>query len=676
MDSSFSKNLDQSKPIPAALQNYNLFIEKTVRGERTVYLLNLGYFDTREGAERARRLLTASFPKAVVSEVVKQPVAAAPAEKAPPAKVAAPRAPAGAANAMPVLLDAVVAQQDASAGAANGEQAPKFSLTEINRQAAVLMNKGREGLKALDYAAAIDAFNKLLLLPPNKYSQDAQEWVGVARERAGETAKARAEYELYLKLYTKGDGVARVKRRLAMLPVTGAPGLAEETAEKKEYEITRYGSVSMYYYHGASHVETTATVGNVLSQETLTTTDQSSLVGTLDFTERFRSEEYDNRLVLRDTYTKSFLSDQPSKNKATAAYVELKNRIGDYSGRFGRQSATGGGVLSRFDGALLGYGFMPKFRANLVAGRPADSALSAKQTFYGVSVDLGTFNESWGGSLYAITQQVDSIVDRRAVGGEVRYFDPIRTAYTLVDYDTSYSTLNTFLFQGTVNGAEGVTYNFLLDHRKTPSLQTTNSLLGATTTSIDALLQIMPEADVRALAEARTATSNEIHVGASYPFREKWQLGGDVKLSNVSGTPASGTTTLEGVMPGTAGTGNEWTYTAQAIGSNIFSTRDVSVFSLSYIAGGIYTAQSLSASNRSVFFDKWTMDASWRLYRQNNNSGLRDVRNAPTLKLTYKAKENLSLEAEGGVEITDSSGNGQTTRTNRKFFSLGFRWDY
>ena len=82
------------------------------------------------------------------------------------------------------------------------------------------MAKGRNALQQGDHGIAIDAFNKLLLLPPNKFTQDAQELIGVARERSGQNFKAKLEYEHYLKTYTSGEGVARVKERLA--EITGA----------------------------------------------------------------------------------------------------------------------------------------------------------------------------------------------------------------------------------------------------------------------------------------------------------------------------------------------------------------------------------------------------------------------------------------------------------------------
>ena len=78
------------------------------------------------------------------------------------------------------------------------------------------------------------AFNNVLKLPPNKYSAYAQVWIGIAREKSGQIAKAKLEYELYLKLYPDGADAGWVKARLSKLKAiqpTPPPVLAESAAE-------------------------------------------------------------------------------------------------------------------------------------------------------------------------------------------------------------------------------------------------------------------------------------------------------------------------------------------------------------------------------------------------------------------------------------------------------------
>ena len=96
------------------------------------------------------------------------------------------------------------------------------------------MVQGRDALAAKNNEAAVDALNKLLLLPPNDYTQDGQEWIGVARERAGQPDKAKVEYDLYLRLYPEGDGAARVAQRLNGLSGTGSNGKPMAVSDEKK----------------------------------------------------------------------------------------------------------------------------------------------------------------------------------------------------------------------------------------------------------------------------------------------------------------------------------------------------------------------------------------------------------------------------------------------------------
>jgi len=550
---------------------------------------------------------------------------------------------------------------------------PLAVATDIDKQAAALMLQGRNSLAASDNFAAIDAFNKLLLLPPNDYTQDGQEWVGVARERAGQADKAKLEYELYLKLYTGGEGFERVKARLAKLGSKPTPPsvTAERATTKKQAKQTlAYGSLSMHYYHGASKIDTIAPFNNTLTQSTFSAVDQSALLTSVVATERFISEEYDSRIVFQDTAYANFLPGKTGKNKLNAAYFEVKNKLSDYSARFGRQSSSGSGVMGRFDGAAAGFGLTPSMRVNAVAGQLSDFSADSKPVFYGASIDMGPV------TLYAINQTVDGMLDRRAVGTELRYFEPSRTAFAVLDYDTSYSTLNIAMFQGSFSTSAERTYNLLLDHRRAPYMSTRNALYGATTSSISDLLQIMTEDELRALAATRTGAANMAQLGVTQQISQRWQLGGDVRLSSYEGLPASGLTTLEGQLPATPATGNEWTVSPQLIGSNLFSSSDVTVFSLSYIASPLYRAQSFYAYSRANLTDRWSMDLAMQLFRQNYDSGMLMTRIMPMFRTAYQMKQSLSLDFEAGLENNHIENADQSSDGQRQFFSLGFRWDF
>ena len=96
---------------------------------------------------------------------------------------------------------------------------PKFTVAAPPEGASAkeLMTAGKAAMAAGEYENATQMFNRLLNLPPNEYSQEAQELVGNSREKNGDFAKAQIEYDLYLKLYPGTEGALRVNTRLAAI---------------------------------------------------------------------------------------------------------------------------------------------------------------------------------------------------------------------------------------------------------------------------------------------------------------------------------------------------------------------------------------------------------------------------------------------------------------------------
>jgi len=664
-------------PLPPSLKNYRLYTTQTRGKDLTRYQLKLGFFEKEEDVYAARNQLKTAYPDAkviritpdeqndsvrtaLVAPAVVPPapaVAVAPEPVPAPVPVPAPTLPAAA----PAILPGV-----ATTGPA----------TAYDREAQALMEKSRAALARGDNANAITLLDTLLRLPPNRYSQDAQEFIGLARERAGETVAARKEYELYLSLYPTGDGADRVRQRIAVLEAKAAPAPAPVLKAVRPHVVaqsTIVGSLSQYYYHGASKVDTTNQnpATNTASQATLTQTDQSALVTNLNFMQRYRSEDYDNRFVIRDTYTKNFLQGQEDTNRPSAVYYELKDRKLDYSARVGRQPGGTGGVIGRFDGLQAGYNFMPKWRLNAVGGVPVDITYNSSLRFYGASVDNGPYAEHWGASLYTIQQKVDGVVDRNAVGSELRYFDPRFTLYGLFDYDTEFQTSNIALIQGNWTGSGGTTAHVLFDRRKTPALELVNALIGEFDTSIKSQLQTKSYDQLKQQALDLTSTTDLKGAGVTQALSTHWQVGLDVQSAHTSATV--GTVS----QPAQPDTGNTYTYTGNLIGTGLFNPRDVTVVSTSHIDAKTYAGNLYSLTNRVLWGAAWSLDTTLTWYSQHDTSTNTDLKRfAPSLKPSYKWKDNMTLEMELGEERTNTTGPTTQDKVHRRYWSLGYRWDF
>jgi tetratricopeptide (TPR) repeat protein len=718
LQQSADPNLRMEMPVPAELQAYQLFTARRVVDGRTVYEINLGYFSTRADAERALRVLATRFPQAKVVELTQQPPPAAVAAvrepqpaPAPPAVVPMPApppvpvvpvTPPGTPEAAPPPAPSPAPAPAPTVEAPPQPEAAPPTSAEIDQRGRVLLAQARAAMDKGDLEQAVGLFNQLLNLPPNVASQDAQELIGVARARLGDATRARAEFELYLKLYPTGPGAERVRRELERL---GAGAPAEQRVRRTAAPVTTFaGSFSQYYFGGRSQItqlrEGTPLQGVPVppTQDPISSVDQRQLQSSLDLNYRHREADSDLRVVFRDVYTKNFL-DQTSSfstrtpNRLNAAYVEYRALPTGFSGKVGRQSPTGDGVLYRFDGARVGYLFVPKFGVNAVAGVPADDLFDAKRRFYGLSFDAENLFDHLSASVYGIQQTIDGETDRRAVGTELRYFDAQTNVFGVFDFDTLFHAVNIASVQGTWQTANNaMTLTFLADRRTAPILATGNALLVPDSTSgtpvihrtITEYLQTLTISEVRQLAKATTTYVNQEQVGATIQTSPNFQVGATASLTNIGALPQFDPDPGRiPSIPAQPATGNIYSYGLQFISSNLYSERDSHVLSASLLKGATYKGKLFAYNNLSLLAERLQLEPSIKYYRQDNGDGSQITRWTPGLRLSWRMTRSFSVE--GDVEYENSktrqpfdATTGQTPveKANRVFYFVGYRYDF
>ncbi len=115
---------------------------------------------------------------------------------------------------------------------------PPGRISEADlRTAAATMDEARAALKKNNLNGAILLLAKALKYPENEYSAEAQELLGLARQRNGQIAAAKAEYEDYLRRYPSGEGNERVRQRLAGIVTAGG-----EPDEKLRTPANHFGT--------------------------------------------------------------------------------------------------------------------------------------------------------------------------------------------------------------------------------------------------------------------------------------------------------------------------------------------------------------------------------------------------------------------------------------------------
>lgn len=664
-----SKDAGPAKLIPKALEN-TLVFTTPLPGGNGGYELDAGYFADAASAEAMRQKILGTFPDAEVFD----------------------------ADARKQANLSAAASLPAEAVGSDGNPQVPVDRQALEARADELLAAAADAVTANNYPGAIDILNEVLLLPPNSSTQTAQELLGVARERSGDIPGARAEYERYLKLFNQGDGPDRVRQRIANLPDSraataaaaapppvapagdtaaggagGAGGAAAAAAPAKpavaQKNIT--GSISQFYYGGATRATTILTAPTGINQSTLTGITQSSVVTNIDATARYKDADSDSRMVLRDTNSASLISSAHGNNLLSAAYLDYKNLVTSLGVRVGRQSAATAGAIGLFDGISVSYSPVGRLRLTASVGQPSDPLTAAHERFEGFDAQVDEVLPGMGLGLYGINQTVDGAVSRRALGLDVRYFTPKYSLYAASDYDIAFKSTNSLIVQGTMTTEQQEVLSLLLDHRRVPSLDLGNALIGSTFTSLQTMLQQLGYAQVQELAAQVAAISRQAVLSYSRPLGEHWQGNTDVRWTDVGALPAVG------LAPAQPATGAQMGYSLVATGTNLYSSRDTNVFNLTVLNSQLLHGAQLSYNNLTGFWDNTlSLEPSIRLYVENNSAGLHTTRWTPGMRAAYKLGPDASLETEGIFEVSKVTGPNTSEDAKNAFFYIGYRYDF
>jgi hypothetical protein len=694
-----SQSLNAS--IPSEFQNQPVFTSQRVVNDATLYEINLGYFSSLAEADKARLRLLRRFPQAEVQSLGPTAIASSSAN---PAAVSSTRPSTGTPPATSLSIatgNAAVttAQSVTSAGrsasvpvtatpsiatATSPSQVVPQSLAgaaEYNAKAKELMAFVDAALARQDTESAIDGLNEILNLPNNTTTRHAQEMIGQLRLQTGDVARARAEFEHFLAIYPKGVDSDRVRLSLKQLPtveIAQAPAPIQVTSSTS-------GSISMFYFGGQSQVRSLDFQNSPISglpvlqnENLLSGNDFKQLQTNMDLNWRYRDSDMDQRFVLRDSATADLMPDGSKRNRLTALYYEQRSFVNGTNFRIGRQSPTGGGVMYRYDGVQAGYTFAPNWRVNAVLGKPSDDLLDTKRTFYGAWLEAEGLTKELSGNLYVNQGMIDGVVDRQAVGTELRYFSNGVSVFSQLDYDTVLQGLNIASLQGNWITEGGSSINFMADRRSTPFRSLSNILFfqdpNATQLArrVQDLLQTSNLETLRAQVNSITAMQTQGLLGFTTPLSANWQAGANLTYTNIGAIAP-----VAVILPsGQESTGDLWSGSAQLIGSNLYSARDTHIFSLSQLAGPTYHGTMLSYNNFSGLNESWQLEPSLRYYLQQDNDGTRTDRITPGFRITYHIQKQLSLETETTVEISKIEGPTRFETARRMFYYFGGRYDF
>jgi hypothetical protein len=572
----------------------------------------------------------------------------------------------------------------------------KISDSDL-RAVAGWMDESRAALRKNNLGGAIQLLTKILKYPENQYSAEAQELLGVARQKNGQLAEARAEYEDYLRRYPSGEQSERVRQRLAgIVTATGEPSTplrapngqpvgmlpTDRFAPSRETTWTLVGSASAFYIRDDSFnsVRDPSAAPDPNADPDAHRVHQNEMLSSLDMTAAWNNDQTKGRIRFSGSEENSF--DSNSKNLTGIAALSVDTLVKDWNLRsvFGRQTLNTDGVLGRFDGALLSWQPLSMLRLDVVTGSPAlsrfDLPFKDEKYFYGAGVGLGPFN-GFETTLYAIEQRDRWLVDREAVGADFRYFDESKFAFGNVDYDVHFQRLNAAIFSGSWILPDKSTIYGGADYRRTPYLSTWNALLNQPFATLYDLLRAQTQTNeqLQQLAIDQTPIYKSAMLGFSHPLTDKLQVSADATVVNLTQpiTPI-------GLDPSLAAlpAGNEYYYSAQLIANNLVKDGDMYIAALRY--------SELATSNRFVldFNTRFPLTNDWRISPRlrlgyawgRGGSDLAEYTVLPSLLADYYWTKDLSFEAEVGVQWTSTTQLGVRSRDTEVLATIGVRYDF
>ncbi|MBU0481829.1 MAG: SPOR domain-containing protein [Proteobacteria bacterium] len=665
---------------PGIYQDYRLYATKFKADDGKVWnRLRLGFFPTREEALAALENLRKPFPDAWVTKVSGEERTAS-----------GNRSIATGSMRITPFLTALEQESEKEPKPVAVKPAPPMTKKRV----VSLMDEAEKEMIAGNYQRSILIYTRILQDPGQSERKKAQELLGFAREQNGQLAHARAEYEKFLQLYPEGEDSERVRQRLAGLLTARATPREPLKKRGADDRTDVFGSVSQYYYYD-----------ELSRKEGGKTVTRSALANDLVFNVRKKTADYESRTLFVGGYE---LDGTPDRNETRIStfYIDAANKK-NISGRIGRQSRSTGGVLGRFDGGLFSYSLSPKLKANLVGGFPVDSSgldrFETDKYFYGASFDLGPFAEYWNSSVFFINQEEGGVIDRQAAGGEIRFFHPRASFFTLVDYDLYFDDLNTALFTGSFNFPDKTIINLSADYRNSPILTSNSALAGIAGKKIlrdpanvndfvmiedlEDLKLFLSDEEIRDISGKKNFKTSSYSLGIVRPISKKIQLGLDTIATKQYSAEAFNTGLYELLSDGTVQpvpeipaspeTPFEYTYTMQLIGSNLVKEGDIAIIAGSYSDRTTQEVYSASVNTRYPISRYWRINPRINAtYSKIRGLDTTQLKIRPLFRMDYRLlKPRIHLTFEAGMEWINHNPD-DAMNTVSYFGSLGYRYDF
>lgn len=568
------------------------------------------------------------------------------------------------------------------------------------------LEAAKSAIAARDFATAHALLADLLKSADADVLREATELEGVALEGEGKLAEAKARYQTFLETWPGTEAATRIRERLAALAEALAPEpavsfAASDRLPETEQEPSAKSSAALTDNRAvlrgtiADDVSLASLSGIAVAKPDPDSWHEN-VHGSVGQSWYGRSSNDDSRLISsagvradgEDAYWRAAARfDALAQNQMgpgpaddddaditasfSTGYLELYSKTFDIMTRVGRQSRQDGGIFGRFDGAFVGFEASDGIDIGVAAGSPVylrNEPLFENDTYFlSARATFELLPATWFADVYAIEQLAGGIVDREAVGAEVRHEAADLSAAAGADYDVHLATLGSAYASGSLLAGEHTTINVALDYRTTPFLLTSNALSGQDADKLPGLVKLLGEDMVLSLASDRTAHALTASAGLSTKLSDKWQLSFDALWAKVSGTAASGG------IDAIAGSSADLYLSAYLYGDAISLPDDSVGAGLAFTGGPHLAKLSGDVFWRYPIAERIALTPRLRVSLQRRN-GETSVKATPGIGVRYRIDKHWLLESELGV--TFDAGAADSAIATETQAIVGYRYEF
>jgi len=518
-----------------------------------------------------------------------------------------------------------------------------------------LFIKAQDALNNHNYDESEAIFKKIIAANDKRHKASALVSLGDIYEKTGDLASSVDVYKQYISLYPHALNISRITDRKNAL---------EEQLHANRPWVSS-GELSQSLSRHTNYVD------NIDPLQPTIYTERNSIITYLNYTGYKNYAASSLRVKFNVDYDYSLINQQ-SYQTLSASYLSLAYSARSQTAELGRQPCYGCGIDGLLDGLSYSYAPAAPVELKLSAGNPVDYSSNPYQNdriLYSLNIDARNLFGNTNLDAYYARQTIEGIDDREAVGMAINYSGKKLSLSSNFDYDLFYDTFNYLLVSARYLTKDNISYNVTYNRQRSPFLSLRNALYGQAETTVHELLALVPLDELKTLSEQRTSSIRTLTLNTVRPISDNLQTSLDISVLHRSDIPLP--YDITGNVPGYG-----LVLGGRLIGNNLVKNGDFTIASAEYMKDDKNESILLRLSSRYPATELIEIDLAFALRHTDYYGETPQWKLFPTLAVSYQVKDNLLLEAAGGIEYADPDITHIPTSKSGSFYEFRYRLRY